>query len=71
MDNKMSPDLLEKLKYPIGRFERVEKLDKETLDTYTIKLCDFPKILGKAIQSFSEDDFKRTYRPWRVGTLLK
>ena len=48
----MSPDLLEKLKHPIGRFECVEKLEKETLDTYTIKLCDFPKILGKAIQSF-------------------
>lgn len=59
----MNPDLLEKLKYPIGRFERIEKLDKETLDTYTLKLRDFPKILGKAIQNFSEDDFKRTYCP--------
>jgi len=72
MDNKMSPDLLEKLKYPIGRFERVEKLDKETLDTYTIKLRDFPKILGKAIQSYSEDDFKRTYRPggWNIAKVI-
>ena len=59
----MNPDLLEKLKYPIGRFERVDKLDKETLDTYTLKLRDFPKILEKTIQSISEDDFKRTYRP--------
>ena len=72
MENKMNPDLLEKLKYPIGRFERVEKLDKETLDTYTLKLLDFPKILEKAIQSFSEDDFKRTYRPggWNIAQVI-
>ena len=71
MENIMNPDLLEKLKYQIGRFERVEKLDKETLDTYTLKLRDSPKILEKAIQSFSEDDFKRTYRLGGWNTLLK
>ena len=71
MENKMIPDLLEKLKYQIGRFEHVEKIDKETLDTYTIKLRDFPKILGNAIQSFSEDEFKRAYHPVGWRTLLK
>ena len=68
----MTDVALEKLKYPIGRFQWVEQLSPEEIKSLTEEIRSFPAELEAEIQNFKPEDFQKTYRPgaWQIGQLI-
>ena len=71
-DRIMDEALLEKLKFPIGRFQWVDRLSDEEIKLYTQQIRNFPTQLEEQIQSLQTEDFQKTYRPggWKIGQLI-
>ena len=68
----MTDVALEKLKYPIGRFQWVDQLSPEEIKSLTKEIRSFPAELEAEIQNFKPEDFQKTYRPgaWQIGQLI-
>jgi len=68
----MDEATLENLKFPIGRFQWVERLSYEQIKVYTQKIRNFPTQLEEQIQSLQAEDFQKPYRPggWKIGQLI-
>ena len=59
----MTDVALEKLKYPIGPFRWVDRLNPEEIKSLTEEIKSFPAELEAEIKDYSSEDFKKTYRP--------
>tara|TARA_B100001059_G_scaffold35659_1_gene28682 strand:+ start:38083 stop:38613 length:531 start_codon:yes stop_codon:yes gene_type:complete len=64
--------VLEKLKYPIGRFQWVDRLSPEEIKSLTEEIRSFPAELEAEIQDYKPEDFQKNYRPgaWQIGQLI-
>ena len=67
----MTDVVLEKLKYPIGRFQWVDRLSLKEIKLLTEKIRSFPAELEAEIQDYKPEDFQKNYRPgnWQIGQL--
>ena len=63
---------LEKLKYPIGKFEWEPKMSKKRFEFHKKKITDYPNILEEEIKDCTIADLKKTYRPggWQVAQII-
>ncbi len=63
---------IERLKYPIGHFERPEVISNERLQQAVEYLEEFPEILVEACQSFDSDYLSKEYRPggWTIAQTI-
>ena len=68
----MTDVVLEKLKYPVGRFLWVERLSHEKIKSLTEEIRSFPAELKAEIEDYKPEDFQKTYRPgaWQIGQLI-
>ena len=68
----MTDEVLEKLKYPIGPFQWVDRLSPEEIKSLTEEIKSFPAELEAGIKDYKPEDFKKTYRPgaWQIGQLI-
>jgi len=68
----MDEATLENLKFPIGRFQWVDRLSDEQIKLYTQQIRNFPSQLEEQIQSLQAEDFQKPYRPggWKIGQLI-
>ena len=68
----MTDLVLEKLKYPVGRFLWVERLSHEKIKSLTEEIRSFPAELKAEIEDYKPEDFQKTYRPgaWQIGQLI-
>lgn len=63
---------LEKLKYPIGKFQRPEKIEQHHLERW-IKIIDgFPGKLNDEVRHLRPEDLERQYRPegWTIRQVV-
>ena len=60
---------LEKLKFPIGKFQWIDRLSDEKIKFHTQQIRNFPTQLEDQIRAFTPEDFKKPYRPggWQIG----
>lgn len=63
---------IDKLKYPIGRFQKPTLIDKGILQDWIGIIKDFPKKLKEEVNNLSEKDFEKQYRPsgWTVRQIV-
>ena len=68
----MDEAALEKLKFPIGKFQWVDRLSDEEIKLYTQQIRNFPTQLEEQIQSLQAKDLQKSYRPggWKIGQLI-
>jgi len=68
----MKDQALEKLRYPIGRFEWKSKMSQKSFEFHKKKIADYPKALENKIKHLSSEDFKKLYRPggWQIAQLI-
>jgi len=68
----MTDEALEKLKYPIGPFHRIDRLSPEEIKSLTEEIKSFPAELEAVIKDYKPEDFQKTYRPgaWQIGQLI-
>jgi hypothetical protein len=68
----MTPNELEKLKYPIGKFEKPETITSEILKDCIAEIAAFPKRLSAAVANLSEDQLETSYRPdgWTIRQVV-
>lgn len=58
-----SSESLEKLRYPIGKFELPDKITKGHLDSWVDVLTEFPSKLGKLVSGLNDQQLDTPYRP--------
>lgn len=51
----MTPEQLELLKYPIGKYSWPETITKETLDEWVVSISELPSKLEILVLSFSDE----------------
>ena len=68
----MTDVALEKLKYPIGPFQWVDRLSPEEIKSLTEEIKSFPAELEAVIKDYKPEDFQKTYRPgaWQISQLI-
>lgn len=68
----MTPEQLELLKYPIGKYSWPETITKETLDEWVVSISELPSKLEILVLSFSEEQLDTPYRPggWTVRQVV-
>jgi hypothetical protein len=68
----MDDAVLEKLKFPIGKFQWIDRLSDEKIKFHTQQIRNFPTELEEQIQALTPEDFKKPYRPggWQIGQLI-
>ena len=68
----MTEGELEKLKFPIGKFQKPEVLSKALLDTYINDLESFPSRLKEAVLKLNDSQLNSPYRPdgWTIRQVV-
>ena len=68
----MENEQLEKLRYPIGKYQVPDTITEEHLQTWISVLEELPKRLEKAVAGFSEEQLETPYRQggWTVRQLI-
>lgn len=63
---------IEQFKYPIGKFQKPEIIQKETLQSAIVEIEFLPKLLKKAVNHLSELQIDTAYRPggWTIRQLI-
>ena len=63
---------IERLKFPIGRFQWVEQLSKKEVTYYTRQIKDFPNELEQTLATLKNEDYQKFYRPggWQIGQVV-
>ena len=59
----MNPQELEALRYPIGRYKRLEHIDQQQIRRWIDEIDAFPQQLRKEVESLSEEQLDTPYRP--------
>ena len=64
----MTPEELENLKYPIGKFNFPENVTKEYIDECILILEHFPERLERLVKAVSDEQLETPYRPggWTI-----
>lgn len=59
---------IEKLKYPIGKFEKPIEITQKHIDEWTKIIENFPSKLSEEVQYLSETELQKQYRPngWTI-----
>ncbi|MCB0840345.1 MAG: putative metal-dependent hydrolase [Bacteroidetes bacterium] len=68
----MENSQLEKLKYPIGRFNRIDILTPDQRKTMIQTIASFPQNVKNAVEGLNENQLDTPYRPegWTVRQLV-
>tara|TARA_A200000113_G_C8844791_1_gene348203 strand:- start:489 stop:1016 length:528 start_codon:yes stop_codon:yes gene_type:complete len=68
----MNDQTLEKLRYPIGRFEWESEMTQKSFEFHKKKIADYPNELGDKIKHLSKADLKKPYRSggWQIAQLI-
>ena len=68
----MSTEDLEKLRYPIGKFQFPDELDRNAIDDDIHTICHFPQVLRETVQFLNDEQLDTDYRPdgWTVRQLV-
>ena len=68
----MNEELLEKLKYPVGKFSMPEKLDQNTITQWINDIEMLPQKLREAVKGLNEEQLNTPYRPggWTVRQVI-
>ncbi|MEJ5961514.1 YfiT family bacillithiol transferase [Pedobacter immunditicola] len=63
---------IEKLKYPIGKFQKPEHIDKKQIEDWIMIIEEFPKKLSNEVKNLTEKDFEKQYRPsgWTIKQVV-
>lgn len=63
---------IEKLKYPIGKFEIPQKIGREQVESYLRTIAEFPAKLKEAVQGLTDEQLDTAYRPggWSVRQVV-
>jgi hypothetical protein len=63
---------LEQLKYPIGKYEKPERITLALINTWVTDIHEFAKHIRKETENLSDSDLNRTYRPdgWTIRQLV-
>ena len=63
---------LEKLKYPVGKFNKPENISPEMLKDYISVIESFPQGIRQEVESLTEQQLSNTYRPegWTIRQLV-
>ena len=68
----MKHQALEKLRYPIGKFEWKHEMSQENFEFHKKKIANYPNSLENKIKDLSGSDLEKTYRPggWKISQLI-
>jgi len=68
----MSTEELEKLRYPIGKFEFPSTFSMPEIENNIHTICHFPQVLKETVEFLSDDQLNTAYRPggWTVRQLV-
>lgn len=63
---------LEKLKYPIGKYQLEEKINKTSIENWIKEIESLPQKLSDAVKSLSADQLQTPYRPdgWTIQQVI-
>lgn len=63
---------LEKLQYPIGKFQKPEIISRKTIDAWIGEIASFPERIEKAISGMNEAQLDTQYRPdgWTIRQVV-
>jgi hypothetical protein len=63
---------LENLKFPIGKFQKPEKLTKEIIESFIQDIESFPSRLKKEVATLNNDQLDTPYRPqgWTIRQVV-
>ena len=63
---------IDKLRYPVGKFQNPEQIDQAQIDEWIDMLEAFPKSLEKEIGQLSDHELERRYRPggWTIRQVV-
>ncbi len=63
---------LEKLKYPMGKFEKPEVITPQQINAWILEIKELPELLHRELKYLSKTDYLRTYRPdgWNITQLV-
>jgi len=64
--------LLDKLRFPIGKFHMPEIVSRELIDSYIADISVFPELLKKEVAGLSDGQLDTTYRPegWSIRQIV-
>ncbi|UXX78853.1 putative metal-dependent hydrolase [Reichenbachiella carrageenanivorans] len=68
----MSEEELEKLKYPIGKFQFPTSYSKADTDNHIHTICHFPQILRESVKYLTDEQLNTSYRPdgWTIRQVI-
>lgn len=63
---------IEKLKYPIGHFQKPENISKEHIEEWLNTIQDFPNKLNKEVKNLTETELQKQYKPngWTIKQIV-
>lgn len=63
---------IDRLKYPIGKFQSPDIIDEEQLKNWIQIIQDFPKKIKQEISNLTETEFQKQYRPggWTIKQIV-
>jgi hypothetical protein len=63
---------IDKLKYPIGKFQNPDQIDQMQIEHWIKILEEFPEKLSAEVKNLSEADFGKQYRPngWTIRQVV-
>jgi uncharacterized damage-inducible protein DinB len=63
---------IEKLKYPIGKFQRLENVESEQIEEWIDIIAQFPAKLRDEVKNLTELEFQKQYRPngWTIKQVV-
>lgn len=64
--------MIEKLKYPIGKFERPTVITKDIVKNWVAEISSFPKRLSSEVQHLTDEQLDTQYRPngWTIRQVI-
>ena len=54
---------LEKLRYPIGKFKKPDKINRDQINDWIMEIAKFPERLASLVQNLSPEELSFAYRP--------
>lgn len=68
----MSTEDIEKLRYPIGKFQFPKTMERSVVENDIHIICHFPQVLRETVQYLNDEQLNTPYRPdgWTVRQLV-
>ena len=63
---------IEELKYPIGKFQNPENIDKNQIENWIKIIEEFPQKISNETEKLTEKELNKTYRPngWTISQVV-